>query len=141
MSEPRFEIRFDADAFREYQQLDHSVVEIVDKFFETLEMRADEIGKVLTNKTSSKLHGCKEIKLKKAGIRMIFRVTKETVDILRVVYILTIEKREEDKVFKIADKRFRSLKSERNTLPMIFSQSPKWNQAHRIRKDPHGPKE
>lgn len=88
MSKPRFEIRFDPDAVKEYQKLESSVAKIVDKFLERLEERAGEIGKPLHNTQSGKLAGCKEMKLRDAGIRIIFRVTDEVVEVLRVVYIL-----------------------------------------------------
>ncbi len=133
MSEPRFELRFDEDAYKEYEKLDNSVAKIVDDFFEELEIRADEIGKDLTNKQSTKLHGCKEIKLKKAGIRIVFRVTNEIIDILRIVYILTIEKREDEIVFRIADKRFRRLKARTNLLKHL-TQTRRWDQVRSTRQ-------
>lgn len=142
MSEPRFELRFDKDAYKEYERLDNSVVKIVDDFFEELEIRADEIGKELTNKQSTKLHGCKEIKLKKAGIRIVFRVTNEIVDILRIVYILTIEKREDEIVFRLADKRFRRLKA-KTDLRTYLSQARGWDQVRfrrRRKNKPNGNK-
>lgn len=91
MSDRRFEVRFDPSALDEYQDLDPSVVVDVDKALEKLETRAEEIGKPLENKYSAKFHGCKEIKLRRAGLRIIFRVTNETVDVLRIVDVLTIE--------------------------------------------------
>lgn len=112
MSEPRFEIRFDPDAVKEYQQLDNSVVKIVDKFLERLEERADEIGKPLHNTQSSRLAGCKEMKLRDAGIRIIFRVTDEIVEVLRVVYVLAVEHRSDDYVFKIASRRYEDFKDD-----------------------------
>lgn len=59
----------------------------------------------------SKLAGCKEIKLGDLGIRIVFRVTNETVQILRVVWILTIEKRNKEIAFKVADNRFQRIKN------------------------------
>lgn len=110
MPEQRFEIRFDEDAWKEYESLDGSLRNIVDKYLERLEYRADEIGKNLENYVSTKLAGCKELKLKKYGIRIVFRITDIHVDILRIVYVLTIESRSKDFVFKIADKRYRFFK-------------------------------
>lgn len=110
MNNTRFEIRFDPDAVKEYQQLDDSVAKIVDKFLERLEKQADEIGKPLHNTQSSRLAGCKEIKLRDAGVRIIFRVTNEVVEILRVAYILAIEHRSDDYVFKVASRRYEDFK-------------------------------
>lgn len=109
-AEKRFEIKFDPDAVKEYQSLDNSVIDIVNKAIDDLELRADEVGKPLKNNQASKLAGCKEKKLRDAGIRIVFKVTNERVDILRIVYILTIEKRSSDFVFKLAHKRNISVK-------------------------------
>lgn len=106
----RFDIRFDRDAAKEYDKLDNSIIDTVNNAIDELVFRADEIGKPLGNKASTKLAGCKEIKLREAGIRIVFRVTNETVDVLRIVYVLTIDKRNDDYVFKIADKRFKKLR-------------------------------
>jgi len=99
MTEPRFEVRLDLDAVKEYNSLDNSVIKIVDKAIDELEYRADEVGKPLGNKRDLKLAGCKEIKLRDAGIRIIFKVTNDIVEILRVVYVLAVEKRSDDFVF------------------------------------------
>ncbi len=87
MSKRRFEIRFHPGALKEYQDLDNSAAEIVDKALEELENRTDEVGKTLRNNNDTKLAGCKEIKLRGAGIRIIYRITNEIVDILKVVYV------------------------------------------------------
>ncbi len=105
MSESRFEVRFDPDAKDEYDSLDNSVIDIVDNFIEKLEIRADEIGIPLQNKYATRLYDCKEFKLRKAGIRIVFRVTEEIVDVLQIVYILTIQRRDAARVFRIAHKR------------------------------------
>lgn len=85
MSNHRFEVRFDVDALTEYQRLDNALVTIVDKALARLEERADEIGTLFKNKYATKLHGCKEIKLRDAGLRIVFRVTDHTVEVLCVV--------------------------------------------------------
>lgn len=73
MSNQRFEVRFHPGAYKEYIDLDNSTAEIVDKALEEMEYRADEIGKNLRNNNDTKLAGCKEIKLRGAGIRIIYR--------------------------------------------------------------------
>ena len=105
----RFEIIMDPDAVKEYQKLDNSVITIVDKALSRLEKRADEIGKPLRNQSNSKLAGCKEIKLRDVGIRIVYRVTNQVVHVLRVVYVLAIEQRSDDFVFKLASKRLSEL--------------------------------
>jgi len=101
MDNKRFEIIFAAGAIKEYKKLDNSIVGIVNKAIDDLEFRADEVGKPL----KGNLYGCKEKKLRNKGIRIIFRIVDNRVDILRIVYILAIQKRERDTVFKIATKR------------------------------------
>lgn len=99
--EVRFEIRFDPEAVREYQKLDNSVLKIVNKKLEDLEERADVIGKAL----SGNLAGFREIKLRNAGIRIIYEITDQRVDILTIVNIITINRRESGRVFVIANDR------------------------------------
>lgn len=101
----RFDVRLSPEALKEYNSLDNSVLDIVNNAIDDLELRADETGKTLRNNTDTKLAGCKEKKLRDAGIRIVYRITNETVDVLRIVYVLTIEKRSNDFVFKVADNR------------------------------------
>ena len=101
MDNKRFEIIFAAGAIKEYKKLDNSIIGIVNKAIDDLEFRADEVGKPL----KGNLYGCKEKKLRNKGIRIIFRIVDNRVDILRIVYILAIQNRERDTVFKIATKR------------------------------------
>ena len=110
----RFTIRFDPDAVKEYESLDGSVVSIVDKAIDELNDRADEVGKPLGNKRNQKLAGCKEIKLRGAGIRIIFRITNEKVDVLCIVYVLAISKRDKDQVFEAAASRLINTKKKDN---------------------------
>lgn len=72
MDDVRFDVRFDTDAYKEYMKLDKSVAEVVDRALEELEIRADEVGKALTNRQSTNLHGCKEIKLRVQGFELYF---------------------------------------------------------------------
>jgi mRNA interferase RelE/StbE len=97
----RFEIIFAEGAIKEYKKLDNSIVGIVNNAIDDLEFRADEVGKPL----KGNLYGCKEKKLRNEGIRIIFKIVDDKVNILRIVYILAIEKRDRGNVFKIANKR------------------------------------
>ncbi len=101
----RFDVKLHPDALKEYEKLDSSVLTIVNDAIDELEIRADEIGKELRNNNDTRLAGCKEIKFRDAGIRIIYKVTNEIVHVLRIVYVLTIQKRDKSKVFKIADRR------------------------------------
>jgi mRNA interferase RelE/StbE len=101
MSNQRFELRFTPSSRKDYDKLDGSVRKVVNKKLEDLEERADEIGKLL----SGNLAGCREIKLRSAGIRIIYKITAEKVDILTIVDIITIFKREPEEVFNVAVQR------------------------------------
>lgn len=110
MAEERFDIRLDADAEKEYNRLDGSILGTVNAAIDELVYRADEVGKNLSNYSDTKLAGCKEIKLRDAGIRIVFRVTNEVVEVLRIVYVLTIERRTHDMAFKIAHRKLSAYK-------------------------------
>ena len=110
----RFTIRFDPDAVKEYESLDGSVVSIVDKAIDELKDRANAVGKSLGNKRNQKLAGCKEIRFRDAGIRIIFRITNEKVDVLCIVYVLAISKRDKDQVFEAAASRLINTKKKGN---------------------------
>lgn len=112
MINARFEVILAPEAAKEYKKLDNSVISIVDKAIDRLEERADEIGTVLHNYKGTKLAGCKEIKLRDIGIRIIFKVTDQVVNILQVVYILAVEWRNKDRVFKIACDRYQEFKED-----------------------------
>jgi len=109
MDEKRFDVRFDPDAVKEYNKLDNSVIDTVNKAIDELEICADEIGKPLSNNNYSKLTGCKEIKLRGFNLRIVFRITNKVVEVLRIVYILAIEERSDDIVFKRVHQRNREL--------------------------------
>lgn len=74
-NEQKFDVRFAPDAAKEYSKLKNPTLTFVNKAVDELEFRADEVGKPLGNKRDMKLAGCKEIKLRDAGVRIIFRIT------------------------------------------------------------------
>ncbi|MDQ0872422.1 hypothetical protein QFZ77_001081 [Paenibacillus sp. V4I3] len=78
-------IRFDAGAAQEYWQLDISVLDEVNQAIDELSYRANEVGEELSHYSDPKCACCKEITLKEAGIRIVFRITNDVVEILRVV--------------------------------------------------------
>jgi mRNA interferase RelE/StbE len=107
MPAERFDVRFDEDAKHEYNRLDGSVLRIVNEAIDGLVERADEIGTTLRNNSDTKLAGCREIKLRDAGIRIVYRLTDQVINVLRIVYILTVERRTKDMAFKIAHTRMK----------------------------------
>lgn len=99
----KYEVKFHPSAYKEYERLDHAVAEIVDKKLAALEARAEEIGKPL----SGNLSGYRELKLRAAGIRIIYEVLREDSSSLGVVYVLTVQKRDKGQAFEVASRRIR----------------------------------
>lgn len=99
MSAARFEVEFYCAASkRDYDSLDGSVRTMVDKGIARLALRADEIGKPL----SGMLSGCRELKFRSDGIRVIYRIRNGHVEL---VQIIAISSRDKGKVFDTANKR------------------------------------
>ncbi|MFX3619125.1 MAG: hypothetical protein ACE3JK_16600 [Sporolactobacillus sp.] len=89
------------DAEKEFKQLEGSVRSLVEKAYRKLEYRADEIGKQL----SGHLSKCKEIKFRRIGIRIIFRIVHGQAQIVQIV---AINRREDGKAFEIAKDRLKN---------------------------------
>ena len=97
MNVARFKVEFyDKTAEKEYLSLDGSVRAMVDKGIARL-----EIGKPL----SGLLAGCRELKFRTDGIRVIYRIRDGRVE---VVQIIAIAARDKGKVFDLASKRLDS---------------------------------
>lgn len=98
----RFTVRFyNEDAMKDYRRLDGSAKKLVNVGLRKLEERADEIGKPL----AGPLRGCKELKYRKDGIRVVFRIAGEVIE---VVDIIAIGSRADSEVFKTAEKRLKA---------------------------------
>lgn len=106
---PRFRVLFHPNAFVEYRNLDGSARKLVDDALWCLQYRVDKIGKRLGNRENSPLHGCKEIKFRKTGIRIVFFVSGRQAAILRVVYVFAVGQRAAEKVFQPAALRRRDM--------------------------------
>ena len=101
MTAARFKVEFiNNDAKKDYLSLDCSILHLVDKGIARLALRADEIGKPL----SGALAGCKELKFRNDGIRIIFRIVNGKIEIVQVI---AIGQRDKGKVFTAAEKRIR----------------------------------
>lgn len=101
----RFTVHFHPHAAAEFAALDGSVQKMVYKRLKELESRADEVGEPLRNTKYAKLAGCRKLKLRDAGIRVVYRITEQRVDILQVVEILAVGKRDKDEVYIGAQRR------------------------------------
>jgi mRNA interferase RelE/StbE len=105
----RFHVCLVPGAQKDFKELDGSMKPIVLKYLNRLKENADTMGEPLRNDQEIKLAGCRKLKLREAGIRIIYRIVDEKVEvlgvILDVVTILAIEKREDLRVYRIAQGR------------------------------------
>ena len=85
----------DKACLKEYESLSDNQKLLIDKGVARLRVRANELGKPL----SGDLSGCKELKYRSDGLRIIFRIKENKIEI---VEIIAIGKRDKDKVFKSA---------------------------------------
>ncbi len=95
----RFSIAFISEAaYKEYLSFKNPTKSLIDKGLNRLRSRADVIGKPLTGI----LKGCRELKFRADGIRIIYRIVGSEIEI---VEIIAIGKREKGDVFRSARKR------------------------------------
>jgi mRNA interferase RelE/StbE len=66
-----------------------------------LSIHAVTMGKELGNFHNTKLTGYQKIKLPEAGIRIVYKITGEKVDVLEIVLILAIQKRKDFQYLKL----------------------------------------
>ena len=102
MRKTTFEVVFIEEALEDYQKLDGSQRKYVDIALAKIEERADELGEDLTKKNDSNLIGCKKIKFKKIGIRIVFRIIGSKAEIAEII---SIGRRDKNEVYKKASKR------------------------------------
>lgn len=105
--ERKYEIIFIEDAKADYQKLNGSEKQYVDIALAKISYRADELGVNLTKKFNSNLTGCKKIKFKKIGIRIVFRIIGDHAEI---VEIIAIGKRRKNEVYNNATRRLSNTK-------------------------------
>jgi mRNA-degrading endonuclease RelE of RelBE toxin-antitoxin system len=98
MRERRFVVKFCRKAAEEYINLDKTVLGQVNDALESLEQRADEVGKKLGKKRSIDLTGSKEKKLRSKGIRIIYIISNETreVEVQQIVEVLLVDFKRND---------------------------------------------
>ena len=90
-----YELVFSRGARKEYEALDGSVRSMLNKGLARLRVRPAEIGKAL----SGALAGCRELKFRADGLRVIYRIRDGQVD------ILAIGARDHDRAFRDAERR------------------------------------
>ena len=98
----RFKLCFyNKKARDEYLALDGSVKALLRPGLAKLQERADEIGTPL----HGELAGCRKLKYRKDGWRIVYRVTKDAVELIEIAEIIATGKRERSKVCSVAEKR------------------------------------
>jgi len=102
----KWNLDFHPKARVEYNALDGSpkkqVSKAIDKVLQNpLSKFEGGYGNSLGNKASSKLAGCLGIKLKKTGLRVVYRLIREG----GVMNIIVISIRDDDEVYKEAERR------------------------------------
>lgn len=106
MREKNFKVTFIEGAKKDYRKLDGSVKKLINLAIAKMQERADELGEELTKK-SANLVGCRKLKFRKQGIRIVYRIVGDKAEI---VEIITIGKREDNEVYKIASGRLKEIK-------------------------------
>lgn len=104
MSE-RFTLAFyNKESAKEYANLDGSQRVLVGVALKKLAQRADQLGTPL----EKELAGCRKLKWRKAGLRMVYRIVDETT--VEIVEIIAIGRRDKERVYRhrlAVDWRFR----------------------------------
>lgn len=103
----KFEVVFIEEAQKDYKKLDGSVKKLVNVALAKMEERADELGEDLTSKHGLNLIGCRKIKFRKAGIRIVYRIVGDKAEIAEIIIV---GKREDNEVYEEAYKRLQELK-------------------------------
>lgn len=103
----KFKVVFTEEANKDYNKLDGSVKKLVQAAVAKLRERADELGEDLTSKHGVNLIGCRKIKFRGAGIRMVYRIVGDQAEIAEII---VVGKREDNEVYQEAFKRLQELK-------------------------------
>ncbi|MGI6154971.1 MAG: addiction module toxin RelE [Enterococcus lemanii] len=96
-----FALQWFDEAKAEYDKLDGSQKIQVNKGLKRIEERGMDAGKHLEKKRYD-LSMCREIKMKRLGLRIVFKQSKNGIEIIDVV---VVGKRSDDEVFNSAAKR------------------------------------
>lgn len=93
-----YTLDFHREAQKEYDRLDGSQKIIVDKSFK----RIKDIGMMAGEGLSGKLHHCRKMKHKQAGLRIIFKESEFGIEIIEII---AVRDRVNKKVYRDAENR------------------------------------
>lgn len=98
-----FKITFFDEAKEDYHKLDGSQRIHVDKAIDKIKEYGMQVGKALVGN----LAGCRKIKHKRLGLRIVFKKSDNSIEIIEIV---SIGKRDKKKVYKDSEKRIEKMK-------------------------------
>ncbi|MBJ8350193.1 type II toxin-antitoxin system RelE family toxin [Streptococcus zalophi] len=96
----KYNIHFNDLSIGDFKSLDNSQASFVRKAFLKLEQKGMMVGKHL----SGDLSGCKKLKSKKTGLRIIFKLHPKD---SHTILIIAIGKREDKEIYNVAARRLK----------------------------------
>lgn len=102
----RWTVRYLREAMKDMERLDGSVRLYVRKAVKKLETAPEDFGKALGRKRDWNLTGLREVKLRDAGIRIIYEVRRTDAEL----WIIVVGVRADEEAYKLADRRLKRLK-------------------------------
>ena len=114
-------VQFLKEAQEDYDALDGSQKKWVEAAVERLKVRGGEIGEPLHKSPTDDLRGCKKLKNKSLGLRIVFRVISPGE--CEIIEIIVIGKRSDSEVYHMAGKRLQAIHDKFNQLPTGIPQN------------------
>ena len=116
-------VQFLKKAQEDYDALDGSQKKWVQASVERLKVRGGEIGEPLHKSPTDDLRGCKKLKNKSLGLRIVFRVISSGE--CQIIEIIVIGKRSDSEVYHTAGKRLQAIYDKFKLLPIVIPQGTK----------------
>lgn len=104
-----YQVEFTDKAKKDWQALDNSQRKDIQKSITRIEQLGMQAGQPL----SGSLAGCRKLKHKKLGLRVIFRQTDRGIEIIEVI---AIGKREDSKIYHTAEQRIKNQGDTNSTI-------------------------
>ena len=114
-------VQFLKEAQEDYDALDGSQKKWVEAAVERLKVRGGELGEPLHKSPTDDLRGCKKLKNKSLGLRIVFRVISPGE--CEIIEIIVIGKRSDSEVYHMAGKRLQAIHDKFNQLPTGIRQN------------------
>lgn len=95
-----YKVEYLKEAKMDFKKVDGSQKVLVRKSIAKIEKYGNRAGE----KLSGELSGCRKLKHRKAGLRVVFRESEQGIEIMQIV---AIGKRSDEEVYKLAEKRLK----------------------------------